>query len=180
MDKETKEKDVDTIEVSKSQLDAILERQTALEKDNEILKASVSKQKQDMAKSELDKKDAKYSATLKVWEDTPVIGWYSVEQKLERSPITGQEVGERIQSKYILADGREVGPFEMYKGQMSTNNKFTVVYKANKYPVIKDFKGYDGREYSEEEMWQIEWDNPLFAEKYGEVKEIPVRFLNDK
>jgi hypothetical protein len=169
------EKVSDTIEVSKSQLDAILERQTALEKDNEVLKASVSKSKQDLERGKLNSKERKTQATLKLWKGVPVIGWKSDDTTLERSPLTGQIVGESLKATYFLADGSDTGPMEMIN--MIRVSDFTTVYKVNKYPIIRDIKGYDGRDYLEEELWEIEWENPELS--HG-VKEIAVRFLNDK
>jgi hypothetical protein len=162
----------DEIKVSKSTLDEILARQTALEKDNAVLKASVSKSKQDYERGKLEE-DKRPRAFLKVYNGVPIVAWRSHQQSLEKSPLTGQIIGETIQGVFKLANGEMTMPLSE---SIVTNLRELAWIQKKDEKIVREYEMLDGST-RQDTVWIAEWEDSKFQEEYGDI-EIAVSYLN--
>ncbi len=102
---------VETVEVSKDKLDAILAKQEAQDKEIEILRDSVSRGRLEEAEDKRKDKELP-KAYLKVFQGKVVTSWKSTAAKIVHNPTTGLSVGEVLQATYSFLDGTDSGVVE--------------------------------------------------------------------
>jgi len=97
------------IEVDAGLLQKILDNQEALQKDNALLRQSVSQNKLIEAENKAKPKQMP-QAFLKVFMGKAVIGWKSERAEYVYSPgFSSAPVGEILKSRYYFADGTDSG-----------------------------------------------------------------------
>ena len=162
---------VDEIPVSKSKLDEIIERQDKLEKENELLRKSVSSAKYNAEKEKMQK-DKIPTVRFKLLDGVPIIALKSLEQKLIRSPMTGLIVNENIRYMFKLADGTEQ--------EILYVDFYTTIEHAIAHVIAKRTERvemYDGKIHDNEEVYTCEFIDLNLNAKYGKI-EVPVPYIN--
>lgn len=169
----------DKIEVSKSVLDEIKGQIEELKKDNiekgktiEVLTKSVSKSKQDYERSKLEEVKQP-RAFFKVYQRKPIVAWKSHLQTLEKSPLTGQVIGETMQGIFKLADGTETKPISESE---ITNIREQAWIRKKDERIDREYQLFDGT-IRQGSVWIAEWEDSIMQEAYGDI-EVPVVYLN--
>lgn len=157
--------------VSTEKLDKVLERLDSLEKENDILKKSVSTAKYNFEREKLEK-DKVMRVRFKLHKGVPIVALKSLEQSLIKSPVTGQIVNESIRYKYKLADGEEI---EKPYVDFYTTIEHTEAHVIEKRKE-RDYMMYDGS-VRDEVICTCEFIDPSLNDKYGKI-DVAISYVN--
>jgi len=153
---------------------ALTERLDKLEKDNRILKETVSKQRQLEAEARLDK-DTSQTAQVRLWKGVPIIARKTVKNEHIMNPITGLPTAQGNTTIDLkLANGEIVK--EITIQQLNAISQFTGL-KQKELRQVRDYELWGGERDIDGQVWIAEWVDSIIQSEYGDV-EINVRYLN--
>jgi hypothetical protein len=160
----------ETVEVSKEKLDAVLDRIDKLEKDNEILRDSVSRGRLEEAEDKRKEKEQP-RAYLKVFMGKVVIGWKSSPQKIVYNPTTGLPVGEVLQATYKFIDGTDSGLADQVDFTRTEEREHVRIMSSR---IIQEYSEVQ-RKMIDVILYTVKFENPTLPQEPFEIKEY---FLN--
>ena len=167
--KETAPKEV---VVSTEKLDKVMDRLDVLEKENELLKKSVSSSKYKLEQEKLDR-DKVMKVKFKLHNGVPIVGLKSLEQRIVANPVTGHVTANAIiRYSFLLADGTEVEkPYQDFYTTIEHTDAHVVANHKE-----KDHQLYSGK-LEDSLIFTCEFIDQALNEKYGHI-DVPVCYVN--
>ena len=161
-------------EAVQADVSTLEERLNKLERDNAILKETISKQRQSEAATRLDK-DSSPRAQIRLWEGVPIVARKTVKNEHIMNPITGLPTAQGNTTIDLkLANGKIIKEITLQK--LNSISEWAIL-KQKELRQVRDYELWGGERDYNGQVWIAEWENPIMQTSYGDV-EINVRYLN--